>query len=802
MAQRPRKPQRWPIVLAEVLVLQASFSLIETSLAADSAGDAAAASASAGALDAGDSTLPADQGTLYLEVIINGMNRGFARFTQHDGELMTSAATLRKLGILLPAGTPDMVRVASLPGMRTNYDVEQQKLTIDATLAALDLPKTVIDVPQTEMPRATTSTGALINYDIYGTLGEHQTGSLNAFAELRAFSPFGVLSSTALANNSYSAALGWQDRLARLDTAWTMSFPERTLALRIGDTLTDALSWSRATRIGGIQFGTDFTLQPYRVTAPLPAFLGSATLPSEVELYVNGVKQYSGNVPTGPFQLNTLPNINGAGNAQVVLTDALGRATTLNFPLYATHQLLAQGLADWSGELGFVRKNYGQQSFDYGHDAVASGTWRYGVTNYFTAEAHAETTAGLVDTGGGGALQLGQAGIVSGAYARSTDHGRSGSLWNLGYDWRNDHFGFSSSATRTQGDFADVATRYGAAPTRLNARAQASYSAPDLGSFSVGYLHLRYADKPATRYAIANWFKAFGRSTSINLSLNQNLDSSKDRNIFLGVSFALHDNITASVGAARDKDRSYAVAEASAATPTEGGFGWRAALRAGDASNDGSAELDYLGRYGRIATGVTATSGNRYGYMDVNGAIVFMAGHPFVARHIDTAFAVVSTDGIADVPVQLENRPVGTTDSRGLLLVTPLNAYQNNQIAIDPMHLPADLHIDRVRAIAAPGDRSGTLVRFGISEVNAASVILVDANNKPLPLGAEVHANGDANEPTLVGFDGIVYLEGLKAQNTLDVQTSAGNCRVRFDYQKHGDVIPQIGPLTCRKESP
>ncbi len=85
---------------------------------------------------------------------------------------------------------------------------------------------------------------------------------------------------------------------------------------------------------GACWFGTDFALQPYRITAPLPAFFGSATLPSDVELYVNGVRQYSGNVPAGPFQLNTIPNISGAGNAQVVLTDAaLGRATTLNFSL-------------------------------------------------------------------------------------------------------------------------------------------------------------------------------------------------------------------------------------------------------------------------------------------------------------------------------------------------------------------------------------------------------------------------------------------------------------------------------------
>ncbi len=125
-------------------------------------------------------------------------------------------------------------------------------------------------------------------------------------------------------------------------------------------------------------------------------------MPSDIQLYVNGLRQYSGQVPAGPFQLNSLPNINGAGNAQVVLTNALGQTTTLNFSLYGEHQLLQQGLSDWSGEIGFVRENYGLDSFDYGHDVVGSGTWRYGITNNFTVEAHGEATNALTDEGIGG----------------------------------------------------------------------------------------------------------------------------------------------------------------------------------------------------------------------------------------------------------------------------------------------------------------------------------------------------------------------------------------------------------------
>jgi outer membrane usher protein len=177
-----------------------------------------------------------------------------------------------------------------------------------------------------------------------------------------------------------------------------------------------------------------------------------------------------------------------------------------------------------------------------------------------------------------------------------------------------------------------------------------------------------------------------------------------------------------------------------------------------------------------------------------------MGGSLFASRSIYNGFAVVSTDGIANVPVKLENNLVGTTDKRGMLLIAPLNAYQNNKVSIDPMDLPADVHIDRVDMEATPTDRAGTLVRFGITPIRAASITLVDAAGKSLPLGSRASVRGHASEPALVGFDGAVYLDTLDLRNVLDVDTPTGTCHVSFDYHKQGDSIPQIGPLTCQVE--
>lgn len=178
-----------------------------------------------------------------------------------------------------------------------------------------------------------------------------------------------------------------------------------------------------------------------------------------------------------------------------------------------------------------------------------------------------------------------------------------------------------------------------------------------------------------------------------------------------------------------------------------------------------------------------------------------MGGGLFAARQINDGFAVVSTDGIADVPVLLQNNLIGTTNSRGLLLISPLNAYQDNKIGIDPMDLPADLRIDKVAAQATPTDRAGTVVSFKLVPVRSASIILVDSVNQPLAIGSQVRLVTQKHLPSaIVGFDGEVYLDTLDDHNVLEVLTPSGDsCQVSFDYQKQGDGIPLIGPLTCQK---
>ncbi|HEY0231590.1 MAG TPA: fimbria/pilus outer membrane usher protein, partial [Dokdonella sp.] len=440
--------------------------------------------------------------SLYLDVALNGVaTTRLAHFDERAGELFVRASTLHALGFVVPPEAGDPLRLAGLPGVSVDYDAAHQHVAITAPLSLLDVKTKQLNATEPPPLEASSSPGLLLDYDLYATAGSG-AGSIAASTELRAFAGgAGVFDSTAITRYYRLPGSGWHDDSVRLDTSWQFAFAESMLRLTLGDALTGALDWTRATRIGGIGFGTDFALQPYRITTPLPAFFGAATLPSAIDLYIDGIRQYSGHVDPGPFQLNAIPTLNGIGSAQIVMTDALGRSSTLNLPLYATHQLLQAGLADWSVNLGVVREHYGLASFDYASDPMGSASLRYGASDHVTVEAHSEGSAGLANAGAGAVLLLGNVGgVLSGSFAHSTWHGEDGSQIGLGYSWTNNRFNVSLDSLRTQGDYRDVAARYGLAPPRVSDRAVASFATLRDGSFGVNLLRQQYPQQAALRY--------------------------------------------------------------------------------------------------------------------------------------------------------------------------------------------------------------------------------------------------------------------------------------------------------------
>lgn len=787
--KRPNRPSSLARAIASLLALDAA------TVNATSTGPGAAEAIPPPPVLSRDRRVGED---LYLEVVLNGSStQRLVHFIRRDDTLCARAEDLRAIGFALPTGGGDVRCLSDMPGVRVGYDVAEQRVRIDAPLDRLALPRHVLGTPERATTPPASGTGLLLNYDIYAAQGGG-LGNVSGLAELRGFSQgLGVLSNTSLTRRYQARGEGWQGDTVRLDTQWRLSFPTQSMALTVGDTLTGFLSWTRATRIGGVAIGTDFAQQPYRVTTPLPQFFGEATAPSAVELYIDGVRQYSGRVPAGPFQLTAVPGVDQAGQAQVVLTDALGRTSTVTFPFYAARQLLRAGLDDWSVEWGKVRESYGIRSFDYGEAMLGSATWRHGVDDHLTLEGHAEGGDGRASGGVGTVWNPAGASTINASLAAS--HG-GGLQYGLGYTWMGRYVNASFDTLRGNAHYRDVASGYGSPPPRVSERALVGFNVRH-SSFGVNYVRLRYPGAPATRLAGLFVLRNVGHGITLNLTANQNLDDARDRSLFAGVTVALDERTTWSTSVQRDRNQTFGIIDASRPIDGDGGFGWHTQARAGQ-DGGGLVEAGWLGRLGQATVGASDIGPGRYGYADVNGALVLMGGHAFASRRIDDAFAVVSTEGTPDIPVLQENRRTGVTDDRGLLLVSRLNAWQDNRLAIDPIDLPADARIQRVEAVVAPADRSGVLVRFPVRYVRAASVVLVDTRGAPLPVGTRVDTG--RGDPAWVGYDGMTYLDSLQGAHTPLRATlpDGSTCTARLDYPASATQLPRLGPIACMGTPP
>lgn len=762
---------------------------------------------------------------LYLEVNLNGEATG-RLMTARQGPrgLLVSRADLRELGLERGALAPrsavpeatDAIALDDIAGLRYRYDAAAQSLALSVD-DSLRTPFVLSARPAARAPRAGATPGAVVNYNaILQSPRQGGSGAAIAALEARVFNERGVFSTSGVASS-----IGGHRRFVRHDSFWSESDADTLRTLRLGDTITSSLNWNRALRIGGIQWSKSFSLRPDLATFPMPSIGGSAAVPSALQLYVNGVQQYSGEVPGGPFLLHQVGGVNGAGEATVVTRDALGRATSVSLPLYVDARMLGAGLSDFSVEAGVPRRGFGTASFGYRGAPVASASARYGWSDSLTVEAHGEAAPRLFNGGAGALVALGRFGVVNANLAASGGaHARAGLQGGIGYQYVARRFSVELQSQRAWRNYADLSARDGAPAPRASERAVLAMALGGQVSMNASYAAYRagapsYDNNPGygdgagrqSRIIAAGITRSFRGGVFASVAAFDNLDRGKGRGVFLSLSMALGRDRVASVTAGRQNGAAQRTASVSSAPDMAGGVGWAVQdSRLGDAQLR-TAQVQYLGRYGQAALTAQSSGGNGgnggSGGTSVTlegvGALVLMDGTAAATRSVGAGFALVSTGGVADVPVLHENRLIGVTDAGGHLLVPALNANVGNLLAIDTSGLAADRRVPLTMQSVNPRSLAGMLVRFPIEAYQAANIVLVDASGAPLPVGAGVR-HRESGKQGMVGFDGLAFVDDLQGRNHLEVDmgAAAGRCVVSFDWQPvAGDPLPTIGPLRC-----
>lgn len=729
-----------------------------------------------------------------LQVSVNGQDYDTPFLLLHDGagRLYASAATLHAWRMRLPGPAAASYegevyyRLDQIAGLRVTVSPQDQSAAIRADPAAFD--RSQIDLDRSEAGAMTpTATGLFLNYDLFGEwVGHH--ANVNGVIDGGLFTRHGVGTASMVAYGGSDGA-----RAVRLETSWTIDRPQDTTVLRFGDSVSDAAVDAYPVRFAGIQYARNFGAQPGFVTMPLPNFAGSAAVPSVVDVYVNNVLQQSRPVNAGPFELTHIPVLSGGGNVQLVVRDLLGREVATEFGYYASANLLRRGLRDFSWEIGFLRRDYGLTSNSYGKPIIMT-TQRFGVSNSFTIEAHAQVSPAVQMGGAGLVYELPRVGLVTASVAASRTKKGTGADVSLGFERRTTRFSFGLQGQYSQRNFTFNGASEEIARPRLTYNLFADFGFR-LGSVAANLIHRDYRIGPSeTVAALSLNFRVSG-SAFASIYAQRTMIGSNRTVVGANLSFQLGRRRSSMLSGEASGRSSFARASFQQDAPTEAGTGYRVAVNLGDGSG-GEAEIRHNGEYGYYALRVASLAGRTGARVSARGSIGFIGGQPFAARAIGPSFAMVDV-GQPNVRVYADNRLIGTTGKTGALILPQLRAFERNTIRIDDADLPLDLTPETLEKPVRPMAHSGVIVDFAVRREYGALIRLHLPDGSLLPSGAVVRRAG---QPELfpVAGDGQVYVTRLSHEATRFV-ASWGNraCEFRAALPVTDDPQPFVDGLVC-----
>ncbi|MDF0544404.1 fimbria/pilus outer membrane usher protein [Sphingobium sp. H39-3-25] len=728
-----------------------------------------------------------EDAVLLLEVSINGKARpGTFMFARRGGRYLLRVGDVQTLRIL-PASAPaieidgDSYQPLSAIGVSAfSLDMRLQRMML--TLKDDALERTVLDAAPSVSAPGTGAFAAFFNYDLSV---ERSSGTRAA-----AFLETGISDDWGLIVNSGLVSGGISGGGVRLDSYFMRDDPVRLTRLVVGDTVTDARSWTRQVRFGGIRFGTEFALQPGLITFPTPDFAGQAAVPSNVELLVNDSMRFRGTVDQGPFSIAQVPVVTGAGDVTLVVRDSLGVQRQIRTSYYVSPNLLQKGRGAFSLEAGAERQDYGLRSFAYGRAFVA-GSGRHGVSNGLTLESRGQLAKGLQMAGAGANLVIAPVGEIGLAGAVSHGETGAGGLYRLFFSRVARNWNVGVSYQRASRGYQEIGVKRSAERITRQVQVSGGFSLGRKGSFGLIYSDLEYASRDRARVTTANYSVGINQRLYLNLFAIRGKFQDARSSTTAGLSLTIPLKNSASAYAQVDRKNRYA--EYRRPAPLDGGIGYRVGLGNGQSDRQ-QAELEWRTSYGEFDLRA-ARLGGRIGLRGTASGGVLLAGSGlYPTRRIEGGLGIVEVTGRENVRIYQENRLVAKTDSHGRAIIPGLRAYERNKVSIAPSDLPLDMQMSTDALVLVPRYRGAARARFSEQRERPATILLVRRDGSPIDAGTRVSMGAQEG---FVGYDGELFLKNMQEGAVLNVDVPGEGCKVVLPASMPDAVLPRIGPLTC-----
>ena len=754
---------------------------------------------------------------LIARVIVNTVNRGdIAILRDEQGNVFIPASEFADWGLSLAGATPvtlngeRYIPVSQLEGINARFDAKT--VTLELQVASKAFPGTTVNLgPQRRSGVVYPAESSFFfNYG-FNANGDDSFGQRNyQFA-----TEFGARVGNWLFYNTTNDQ--WGDTTApgftRLLTNLQYDDRPNLRRLTLGDFFTPSANLANSVPLGGVSLTKFYSMDPYFIQFPTAAFRTEVAFPSTVQVRVDGNLVAQRPVPPGPVDITNISGVTGGHNVSVTIRDPFGREQVLQQPFFfATDAGLAQGLHEYSYNVGFLRRQYGIESNNYG-DLAASAFHRYAFTNELTLGLRGQATKSIYNIGPFGTYQLPRLGIFGVGVSVGGGDGRSGPATSAAYSYSGNNFGLSLGAQYLSRNFAQLSDTEPGQRTRTNQYASGSIYSPNLGTFGATYAAITSYDGPSTKLWNASYtLGMFEQKGLLSLSYTRTLEPQSTSTWLLSFRYYFDaiTSVAAAIGGTRNQNTQGISLERS--VPQGEGVGYT--LTAGHAGGNGSdgtfgrafvqvnaANATFGGEYSRASS---PEAGVSLSNVFLAGSIGYTGGSLFAARPVEDSFALVRLPGLADVPVYANSWYAGKTNAAGEVVATNISAYFDNFIVFDAKDLPLEYVFATPEKVISPMTRSGTLVQFAIRKNHAVVGTLVALRDgKPVPLEFREIAlvRGDVVIQSFTARRGEFYAENVEPGEYQLRVNADPLCTAHIKVPDPADAMTDVGTVVCESTS-
>jgi len=729
-----------------------------------------------------------------LEILVNQVSAGESLVVLRGSDALVSVQTLTNAGLQgfegerEPIGAQEFVSLSSL-APTVSFRVDERDLRLHITADPSILGEQVHDLyfgaPKNLVYKANTS--GFVNYAVNYTSNE-QT---DVFTE-SALSVRGALLYNTVSANNFGATRGLT----------SLTIDERSAMRRwtFGDNLGFTGPLGGDSWIAGVTVAKEFAINPYFVRYPQLSVSTPISVPSVLEVQVNGQVVSREQVAPGMLDVRNLPLTLGRNDAQVIVRDAFGVERELSSTFYLTTNALSKGVQDYQYSVGFRRAGVGEKSWDY-RTPVALARHRIGITDTVTAGGRVEVQPGRLYSGGPSLNLRLPIGEVEAAASMSSKRGLMGSAGLVGFSFNGRPFSAGGSVMAASRNYATLTPNpVGEDPkTEVAVFASANFGGP----LSVTAQHsLRRLYQGVTRQrtgALAT--VQLARNIEFTASVTRVRDErGNGREAYAGIAI-LFGKSTASVAHVSDSRGNRATFDAQRSLPVGEGYGYQMHAESGTNGN-ATGVARYQTQFGRYELRQERLNGESNTTVSASGSIVGIGGGVYASRPVQDSYALVRIPGVEGVRAFASHQEVGKTGRKGDLLVPDLHAYYANILDVADGDIPLQYAVPDVGQTLALPYRGGAVALFDVQRVQrvVGSITVAEGGEARVPAYGEITVTTKGREfSSPIGGTGRFYFEDLAAgTHSAVVRDKDGKeCTLTITVPSSDGTIVNLGSLRC-----